>query len=126
MAVINQLKNQANVIFNGVTVLSNLVSTALSLPPTLLKAVDKLIANIGDTLTYTVTITNLNINPINNLDFADVLPDGCTFVNGSFNVNGTVATPSVTNNTLTYVIPQIAALGTAAITFQVEVIGGTQ
>ena len=47
------------------------------------------------------------------------------FVTGSFTVNGTAATPTVTNNTLTYTIPTIASLGTASVQFQVKVVGGT-
>ena len=46
-------------------------------------------------------------------------------VAGSFTVNGAAATPTVTSNTLTYTIPNIASLGTASIQFQVKVVGGT-
>lgn len=125
MALINQLNNTASVTYGGSTISSNTVSTILLLAPTILKAVDKLTANIGDTLTYTVTITNLGLSAITNLPFTDAVPAGSTFVTGSFTVNGTAATPTVTGSTLTYTIPSIAALGTAAVQFQVKVVGGS-
>lgn len=125
MALINKLDNTASVTYGGNPINSNSVSTVLLLAPTLLKAVDKLVASIGETLTYTVTITNVALNPLTNLPFSDVLPAGATFVADSFEVNGTAATPTITNNTLTYTIPNIAGLGTATIQFQVKAVGGT-
>lgn len=125
MALINKLDNTASVTYGGNPINSNTVSTVLLIAPTLLKAVDKLTASIGDTLTYTVTITNAGLNPLTNLPFTDNIPAGATFVTGSFTVNSTAATPTLTNNTLTYTIPNIASLGTAAIQFQVKVVGGS-
>lgn len=125
MALINKLDNIASVTYGGNPINSNTVSTVLLLAPTLLKAVDKLTASIGDTLTYTVTVTNVGLNPLTNLPFTDNVPAGTTFVTGSFTVNGTAATPTITNNTLTYTIPSIASLGTASLQFQAKVIGGT-
>ena len=92
MALINKLDNQASVTYGGNPIQSNTVSTVLLLAPTLLKAVDKLTASIGETLTYTVTITNAGLSPLTDL---------------------------------TYTIPTIAALGTAAVQFQVKVEGGS-
>lgn len=125
MALINKLDNTASVTYGGNPINSNSVSTVLLLQPTLLKAVDKLTASIGDTLTYTITVTNVSLNALTNLPFTDTIPTGATFVTGSFTVNGTAATPTVTNNTLTYTIPNIASLGTANVQFQVKVVGGT-
>ena len=115
MALINKLDNTASVTYGGNPINSNTVSTVLLLAPTLLKAVDKLTASIGDTLTYTVTVTNVGLNALTNLPFTDTIPAGATFVAGSFTVNGAAATPTVTSNTLTYTIPNIASLGTASI-----------
>lgn len=125
MALINKVDNTASVTYGGSPVNSNSVSTVLLLAPTIVKAVDKLTASIGDTLTYTVTITNLALNPLNNLPFTDNLPAGTTFVTGSFTVNSAAATPTLTSNTLTYTIPTVAALGTAVLQFQVKIVGGT-
>ena len=70
-------------------------------------------------------MTNVGLNALTNLPFTDTIPAGATFVAGSFTVNGAAATPTVTSNTLTYTIPNIASLGTASIQFQVKVVGGT-
>lgn len=126
MAIINKLNNAAQVLYDDVPVLSNTVETLLALAPTLLKSVDKLTASIGDTLTYTVRITNLGLEAISNLAFTDHLPNGCNYVPDSFTVNSTAATPTVTGNELTYTIPTIAPLGVAEVKFQVVVVGGEE
>ncbi len=125
MATINKLENMASISYGGSTINSNPVSTLLLLAPTITKAVDKLTASIGDTLTYTVTITNIALSAITNLPFTDILPAGSTFVTGSFTANGTAATPTLTSNTLAYTIPTIPALGITALQFQVKIVGGT-
>ncbi|WP_040195737.1 DUF11 domain-containing protein [Candidatus Soleaferrea massiliensis] len=126
MAIINKLSNQASVTYGGAPINSNTVETVLLLAPTVVKAVDKLTASIDDILTYTVTVTNLGLNELTSLPFTDVIPTGGEYVADSFKVNGTAATPTVTTNTLTYTIANIAALGTASIEFQVKVVGGDQ
>ena len=125
MATINRLDNTASVVYDGTTVTSNTASTLLLLAPTVVKTVDKLSANIGDTLTYTVTVTNVSLSSITNLPFTDALPLGSSYMADSFAVNGSAATPTVTGNTLTYTIPSIPAAGAAVLTFQVQVVGGT-
>ena len=95
MAIINKLDNTASVTYGGNPINSNSVSTVLLLQPTLLKAVDKLTASIGDTLTYTITVTNVSLNALTNLPFTDTIPTGATFVTESFTVNGTAATPDL-------------------------------
>ena len=125
MAIINKLDNTASVTYGGSPINSNTVSTVLLIAPTVVKAVDKLTASIGETLTYTVTITNLGLSALTNLPFSDTIPAGATYVTGSFTVNGTAATPPLTSSTLTYTIPNIAALGTASLQFQAKVVGGT-
>lgn len=124
MAVINKLENVSSISYGGNTINSNAVSTLLLLAPTIVKAVDKLTAGIGDTLTYTVTITNLGLSAITNLPFTDNLPAGSSFVAGSFTSNGAAVTPTISANTLTYTIPSIPALGTEILQFQVNVTGG--
>lgn len=124
MAIITSLSNTASIVYNGSTINSNPVSTVLLLAPTIVKAVDKPAASIGDTLTYTVTITNVGASAITSLPFTDPLPAGSSFTTGSFKVNGAAATPTLSGNTLSYTIPTIAALGSAVITFQASVIGG--
>jgi uncharacterized repeat protein (TIGR01451 family) len=125
MALINRLDNTASVSFEDTSILSNTVSTLLSLPPTVVKAVDKLSASIGETLTYTVTITNVSLSAISNLPFTDTQPQGCVYLTDTFKVNGSSATPAVTSNTLSYTIPSVPAVGSTVVTFQVQVTGGS-
>ena len=123
MAIINRLDNTASVVYNGTPITSNTASTLLLLAPTITKTVDKLSANVGDTLTYTVTVTNVSLSAITSLPFTDVLPLGALYLTDTFKVNGSAATPTVANNTLTYTIPSISAGQSAVITFQVQVSG---
>lgn len=126
MAIINNIENIASVTYEGQQINSLPVNTILLLPPLIVKAVDKLVASIGDTLLYTITITNVGLSALTNLPFTDALADGVEFVENSFGLNGSPTTPSLTDNVLTYTIPNIGALGTAIITFQVEVVGGEE
>ena len=125
MAIINKLENIASILYGGNTVESLPVDTLLDLTPTIVKLVDKATAKIGDTLTYTVTVTNLNLTQLTNIPFTDVLPTGSTYVTGSFQVGGAPATPTVTNNTLTYTIPTVAVATPTVIQFQAKVVGGS-
>ena len=125
MAIINTLSNTASINYGGNTITSLPAVTALLLPPTIAKVVDKATASIGDTLNYTITVTNLGTAAITNLPLSDKVPAGASYVSGSFKVNGTAATPTVTDSTLTYTIPSIPALGTATVVFQATVVGGT-
>lgn len=124
MAIINQLANTANIIVDGETVTSNNVSTLLQLPPTILKAVDKLTAKINDTLTYTITITNVALSEVTNVLFEDTIPAGATYIVNTFKVNGVEATPIIDNQKLSYTIPTIAVAGITILTFDVTVVGG--
>lgn len=124
MAIINKIDNSASITYGGNSINSNTVSTLL-LAPTITKAVDKPTANIGDTLTYTITITNLSLSALPTLPFTDTIAQGMTYNTGSFSVNGSVATPTITGNTLAYTIPAIPSLGTATIQFKTTVVGGS-
>lgn len=124
MAIINSISNVASVVYNTVPINSIPVVTNLLLPPTILKVVDKVLASIGEVLTYTVTITNIGLTSISDLPFTDVLPDGITYVDGSFKLNNSTVTPTITDQTLSYTISSIAALGIATISFQSTVVGG--
>lgn len=125
MALINKVDNVASITYDGAPILSNSVSTVLLLPPAVVKTVDKVVASVGDILTYNVTITNVGLSQLTNLPFSDVIATGAGYVPNSFKVNGTAETPGITNNTLTYTIPSIPSLGTANVQFQVRVLGGS-
>lgn len=54
----------------------------------MVKTVDKPIAEIGDTITYNVTITNTGTVSANNVVFIDTPPNGTNFIPRSFTING--------------------------------------
>ena len=123
MATINRISNVASIEYGGKTINSLPAETLLLLAPTILKVVDKPIAAIGETLTYTITIANIAVGAITSIPFKDTIPAGSTYVPDSFKVNNTAATPTITDGLMSHTIPSIAGLGTATITFQVKVIG---
>ncbi len=123
MSMINRVDNTASITFNGTTINSNTVSTTLMSMPTISKAVDKAVASVGSTLTYTITIRNPGYTVITNLPFRDVIPTGADYVISSFKVNGTAVTPTITGGTLYYTIPSVPAQGSVILQFQVQIIG---
>lgn len=124
MSLINKIENTASINYGGNTIISLPADTLLLLAPTILKVVDKPIAAIGETLTYTITITNIALGEIKNIPFADAIPKGSTYIADSFMLNGTGVVPTITDDTLHYTIPSIGALATAVIRFQVIAVGG--
>ncbi|PEO63969.1 cell surface protein [Bacillus toyonensis] len=69
---------------------TNIVSTQVNnATVTMAKAVDKNFADIGDTLTYTVSFTGTGNTNANNVIFTDVIPTGTTFVLNSLTIDGT-------------------------------------
>ncbi len=101
------------------TATSNIVNTDIfTANVALTKAVDKTIATIGDTITYTITATNEAPLAADNVIITDTPPAGTSFVPGSVTVNGT----STTDNPATGInVGTIAANESATITFQVRV-----
>lgn len=122
--ILNRLENTASVVYSGASIAAPPVSTLLLLPPTVTMTVDQLSASIGDTLTYTVVISNISLVAITDLPFTDALPQGSLYLSDSFTINGSPAAPTVTGNSLTYTIPLIPAMETATLTFQVLIQGG--
>ena len=53
-----------------------------------LKTANRSEIQLGETVTYTITLNNLGTNTLTNVKFSDVLPDGLTFNPGSVLVNG--------------------------------------
>ena len=69
---------------------TNIVSTQVNnATVTMAKAVDKNFADIGDTLTYTVSFTSTGNTNANNVIFTDIIPTGTTFVLNSLTIDGT-------------------------------------
>lgn len=93
-----QLVNQGTVAYSftlpdgrtlGGSVLSNTITIPVSSPNlAVVKSTPTTSTTVGDTITYSVTITNNGIETVNNAVFTDALPAGTTFVSGSVLVDG--------------------------------------
>ncbi|MCC2454580.1 DUF11 domain-containing protein [Bacillus cereus] len=87
--------------------------------PDPIKTVDKAIAQVGDTLTYTITLNNIGNIPANDINITDALPAGTAFVPGSIVING-VPQPGATPNNI--LIGTLNPDEIAVVTFQVTVL----
>lgn len=54
----------------------------------MVKTIDKNYLEVGDTATYTVSITNTGTVPVNNVLFTDTPPTGTSFIPHSFGIDG--------------------------------------
>lgn len=103
------------------SVVSNTVPTAIIANPiTTTKSVDKAFSTRGDTLEYTLVISNSATTPSSDTILVDTLPDDVTFIDGSLEVNnnqnpGNPSPPSGVN------IGAIPAGGSLTITFDVSI-----
>ncbi len=83
------------------------------------KTISTPIANVGETITYTVTLENTCTSPLTSVFFKDIVPNGLLFVAGSTTVNG-VSEESFDPN-VGFTIPNIPGGSTATITFDAVV-----
>ncbi|WP_150267348.1 DUF7507 domain-containing protein [Paenibacillus tepidiphilus] len=124
-----QLVNQASSTFTFTppdgrlltgTALSNTVTVAVSAPNLdVVKSTTFTAVAVGDTIPYTVTITNTGIDPVTSVLLSDPTPDGSTFVAGSVTVNG-VPFPAA-NPATGIAIGTLASGSTATVTYNVLV-----
>ncbi|WP_390581347.1 hypothetical protein [Paenibacillus illinoisensis] len=71
------------------TATSNTLTFPVSSPNVaVVKSTPSTAAAVGDTVTYSVQVTNSGIAPVNNIQFSDPIPAGASFVTGSVTVNG--------------------------------------
>lgn len=99
---------------------TNIVSTQVNnATVTMVKAVDKNFADIGDTLTYTVSFTGTGNTNANNIIFTDVIPTGTTFVLNSLTIDGTTQVGANPANGVN--IGSIPSGTTKNVTFQVVI-----
>jgi uncharacterized repeat protein (TIGR01451 family) len=66
------------------------------------KSVDKPTPNVGDTVVYTITVTNYGPNPATNVQVTDLLPPELTFVSSDAGVNYNSSTGVWTVGTVPY------------------------
>lgn len=124
-----QLVNQATVDFtfqrpDGVIITGSSSSNTLIIPVSspdisVVKSTPSIDAVVGDTITYTISVTNNGIEAVNNVVLIDPVPTGSQFVGGSVTVDG-LPRPSADPNTGIN-IGTIAAGDTVVATFQVRV-----
>lgn len=86
-------------------------------PETFTKSVDKGYANIGDILTYTITVNNPNDFAVNNVLVTDLTPTGTTYIGNLTVSTAYTGTDLATGITLT----TVGADETVTITWQVQV-----
>ncbi len=125
---VNPISNTARIDYNFIadptapiisrTITSNPAFTQISDATILsLKAVNAQQATTGDILTYTITLENTGNIPTTNLTFSDTIPQGTTFVENSFTLNGTAILDANPNVGVT--LPNLAANATHLISFQI-------
>ncbi|MED4447153.1 cell surface protein [Bacillus cereus] len=103
------------------TNVSNAVSTTInSAILTTQKSVDKSIISVGDTITYTTTITNTGNTTATNITFTSAIPANTTFIPNSVKING--VQQSGAQPALGVTIPNIAPGKTVTVTFQANVL----
>jgi len=103
-----------------ITIESNEETVAL-LQLEVIKTASCNVTAVGHQIRYCVTIKNESDVDLEDLLFKDELDPRTSYVNGSFTVNGTPATPTVVGHTITYTIPKIEDDETITICFRVMV-----
>ncbi|MFI3229133.1 MAG: hypothetical protein R3Y23_03090 [Bacillota bacterium] len=93
--------------------------TAVSTSITVTKSVDKSYALAGDTLTYTIVITNDGTIEATDITFTDTLPTGSTFTTGTVTIDGTSYADY--DPTTGFSLDDLAALASTTIVFEAEV-----
>ena len=86
------------------------------------KSVDKSTAKVGDTLTYTITLTN-NGNATGTVTVTDEIPTGTTLVADSITANGSY---NEENKTITWTDVKVEAGKTAEVSFKVTINSDTK
>ncbi len=92
---------------------------------TITKDVDETTAAPGDTLVYTIVVTNSGPSTATNVDLTDTLPTGVTFVTGTTTVGGQTVNGSGGSPTVTSTIGTLLSGQSATITIDATIDVGT-
>lgn len=120
----NPISNVANISVNGGAVINTPAAETqvnfadLTSPGNFIKTASPTTADIGDVVTYTISITNGGNVPATNVVITDSISSGTSYVNGSINGNLAFSGDPVTGITLTN---PLAVGATATFTFDVVV-----
>jgi len=96
------------------------------------KEADRTTASVGDTITYTITATNVGVatGAWRNVVVTDEIPAHLEFIDGSVTVNGSTANVdsnfNASTRTLTVRLGNIAPGATTTVTFRARVLDGAQ
>ncbi|NUU76589.1 DUF11 domain-containing protein [Paenibacillus xylanilyticus] len=102
------------------TATSNTLTFPVSSPNVaVVKSTTSTAAAVGDTVNYSILVTNSGIAPVNNIQLSDPIPAGASFVTGSVTVNG-VAQPAA-NPAGGISLGTLAPGASATITFSIRV-----
>ncbi|WP_246058093.1 hypothetical protein [Paenibacillus illinoisensis] len=102
------------------TATSNTLTFPVSSPNVaVVKSTTSTAAALGDTVIYSILVTNSGIAPVNNIQLSDPIPAGASFVTGSVTVNG-VAQPAA-NPAGGISLGTLAPGASATITFSIRV-----
>ncbi len=85
------------------------------------KGVNAAAAAIGDTLRYTIVVTNEGPTTATGVDLVDTLPDGVTFVSGTTTVGGQSVNGSAASQTINTTIGTLLSGQTATITIDATI-----
>lgn len=86
------------------------------------KSVDNNVPNIGDTLTFTLMVSNSGPNTATDLKVLDIVPAGFSYVPGSMNGGDIRDDSSPTVSGLDWTINSLAASSSVSLTFQATVL----
>ena len=92
------------------------------------KTGDKTVAEVGDSVQYTIRIRNTTIGPITNIKLSDLLPAGFRYISETARVGGVVVSNPAggIGRELTFDIGTIAAQATTELTYFVRLGVGSQ
>lgn len=117
-AVVSYFDSQGN----KFTVESNeLVLPVVNLNVCLIKSVDKIVAKVGDIISYSVLVRNNSNLYINNVIFYDILPENLLLLPATVRING--VQQFVDDLSIGLDLETIAAGSNKVVSFQVEVLG---